>query len=245
MCFPAGRSIAYANGDAGNFKDEFVAGETAVPPYHSTLFGGLADGLYNVFNMDYSVRFLQLDSNGKHCGHLYVGQNRLSLVADYGSPWLKDEPGKVRLARPSGEFIASLEFPGLKTTSKGGNPRTNYALVYDHAVYAIITEYPWPQPNEPDAAPYFEIETEGQRWVALNRPADGRSPTACYVLCADAPANFQPYTQPLDNCLSDPVGQIDRQEAASEFVVMLPDGRFRQAQLILLSLVFLIHQLPA
>ncbi|MBK8988997.1 MAG: hypothetical protein IPM39_23485 [Chloroflexi bacterium] len=176
--------------------------------------------------------------------HLYVGRNRLSLVGDFGSPWLKDEPGKIRLARPSGEAIASLEFPGLKTVSKGGNPRISYALIYDHAVYAIITKYPWPNPDKPEGAPYFEIETEGQRWLAFNRVVDGRSPTTSYVLCDNAPAHFQPYTQPLDDCLKDPVGQIDRQSDGSEFVIMLPDGRFRQPQIILLSLVFLIRQLP-
>lgn len=195
--------------------------------------------------MEYTVKFLPSDSDSIRRCHLYVGQNRLSLVADYGTPWLADDSGKVRFSRPSGDTLASLEFPGLKTTSKGSQSRTSYALIYDHAVYAIFNQHAWPDEADPEALPYFVIETEGKRWLALSGDIDGRSPTAQFVFCDNAPANLQAYTQPMDDCLADPVGQITWQTDTSDYLVTLPDGRFRQPQLILLALVFLIHQLQS
>ncbi|MGB5057860.1 MAG: hypothetical protein WBO48_04175 [Candidatus Promineifilaceae bacterium] len=195
--------------------------------------------------MEYGIKFLRPFSENGQQAHLYVGQNRLSLVADFGTPWLRHgEPGKVRLARPSGEALASLEFPGLKTTSKGGVPRISYALIYDHAVYAIITQHTWPNLDDADAVSYFMIEAEGQRWAALNREVNGRSLPDQFVLCDNAPAVVEPHAQFLDDCQAAPVGQIQRPTSAEEYQVIMPDGRFRQPQLILLALVFLIHQLP-
>jgi len=193
--------------------------------------------------MEYTVKFLRSDSEAARRGHLYVGQNRLSLVADFGTPWLANDSGKVRFSRPSGDALASLEFPGLKATSKGGQMRTSYALIYDHAVYAIFNQHAWPDGEAPDALPYFVIETEGQRWLALSSDIDGRSPTAPFVFCDNAPANLHAYGQPMDDCLAHPVGQITWQADTADYLVTLPDGRFRQPQLVLLALVFLIHQL--
>ncbi len=193
--------------------------------------------------MEYTVRFLKTDSSTTQRCHLYVGQSRLSLVADYGTPWLANDAGKVRFSRPSGETLASLEFPGLKATSKGGQSRTSYALIYDHAVYAIFNQLVWPDEDDPEALPYFVIETEGERWLALSGQQNGRSSTPQFVLCDQAPANLQAYAQAMDDCLADPVGQISWPGDPAEYVMLLPDGRFRQPQLILLALVFLIHQL--
>ncbi|MCB8983770.1 MAG: hypothetical protein H6659_08105 [Ardenticatenaceae bacterium] len=193
--------------------------------------------------MEYTIKFLPSASDEQRC-HLYVGQNRLSLVADYGTPWLAGDTGKVRFSRPSGDTLASLEFPGHKTNSKGGQSRTSFALIYDHAVYAIFNQHTWPDEDDPDAVPYFVIETEGQRWLALGEETNGRVAPDRYVFCDNAPANLQSYAQPMDDCLADPVGEIHREQVTADYQVTLPDGRFRQPQLILLALVFLIHQLP-
>ncbi len=194
--------------------------------------------------MEYRIKFLEGQEKGVQRCHLYVGQDRLALVADFGTPWLANEPGKVRIGRPSGEVIASLEFPGLESISKGGKPRISYALIYDHAVYAIITKYPWPEPKEPGALPYFVLEAEEQKWLALGELQNGRTPHVRFVLCDDMSDNLQIYARPFDECAADPGGQIDQAEDdKTEFKVTLPDGRFRQSQIILLALVFLIYHL--
>lgn len=193
--------------------------------------------------MEYTVRFLSTDSTAMRRGHLYVGHNRLSLVIDYNTPWLAEETGKVRFSRPSGDMLASLEFPGLKTTGKGGQTRISYALIYDDAVYAIFNQHPWPDEDDVNVWPYFVIETEGQRWLAISGESHGRSSAFHFALCDKTPANLQPYSQAMDGCLADPVGQITRPAETDDFLVKMPDGRLRQPQLILLALVFLIHQL--
>jgi hypothetical protein len=194
--------------------------------------------------MEYRIKFLEGQEKGAHRGHLYVGQDRLSLVADFGTPWLTGESGKMRIARPSGEVIALLEFPGVTGTSKGGRSYISYALIYDDAVYAIITKYPWPEPKEAGTLPYFVIEAEGQKWLALGELGNGRFPHASFVLCDDMSDNLKIYARPFDECATDPAGQINQSaDDRTEFQVMLPDGRFHQSQIILLALVFLIYQL--
>lgn len=193
--------------------------------------------------MEYRIKFLEASSEGEQRCHLYVGQERLSLVADFGTPWLDEERGKVRFSRPSGDTIASLQFPGLEVTSKGGQPRVSYALIYNDAVYAILTKYPWPDPDNEGALPYFMIEVEEQRWLALGGRVNGRSAPLKFTLCDNPPGDLHVYADPLDVCGANPIGEIDETDEG-EFSVILPDGRFRQPQLILLALVFLIHQLP-
>lgn len=223
-------SIAHGDGRERNFKDEM------------RLFVRLANGLYNAATMEYTVKFLESSTPEEQRCHMYVGQERLSLVADWGTPWLTGNSGKVQFARPSGDVIASLEFPGLESKSKGGQPRISYALIYDHAVYALFTKRPWPDQDEEGVFPYFEIEAEGQTWLALGEVDNGRVPHKSFTLCDAPPANLRTFARPLDICGDDPAGQIVQLEQGA-FRLNLPDGRFRQPQLILFALTFLIHQL--
>jgi hypothetical protein len=193
--------------------------------------------------MEYRIKFLETGSEGERRCHFYVGRERLALVADWGTPWLEEERRKVRFARPSGEVIASLQFPGLEVTSKGGQVRISYALIYNDAVYAILTKYPWPDPDNDEALPYFMIEVEEQRWLALGGRVNGRSSPLKFTLCDNPPGDLQVYADPLDVCGADPIGEIDQTDKG-EFTITLPDGRFRHPHLILLALVFLIYQLP-
>ena len=193
--------------------------------------------------MEYRIKVSGASSEGGQRCQLFVGRERLSLVADFGAPWLDQERGKVRISRPSGDTIASLQFPGLAVTSKGGQSRISYALIYDDAVYAIFTKYPWPDPDNSAALPYFLIEAEEKRWLALGGRTNGRSSPLKFTLCDNPPGDLQVYADPLDVCGADPVGEID-EAGKGEFNITLLDGRFRQPQLILLALVFLIHQLP-
>jgi hypothetical protein len=128
-------------------------------------------------------------------------------------------------------------------TSKGGQARISYALIYNDAVYAILTKYPWPDPDNEEALPYFVIEVEEQRWLALGGRVNGRSAPLRFILCDNLPGDLHVYADPLDVCNADPAAEID-ETSEGEFMITLPDGRFRHPQLILLALVFLIHQLP-
>lgn len=193
--------------------------------------------------MEFGIRFLEPYSEALQRCHFYDAQGMLTLVAEMGTPWHEDESSKIRIATSSGEVLATLDFPGVETTGKQGQGRIDYALIHDHAVYAIITKYAPLNPGEEDALPYFTVEAEGERWLALGERDNGRLPLSKFSLCDNAPSDLSVYADPLDAC-SQTLGQIRRVTGDLDYDVTFPDGRFQQPRLISLALVFLIHQIP-
>lgn len=193
--------------------------------------------------MDFGIRFLEPHSENLQRCHFYDDQGKLSLVAEYGTPWQEEENSKIRIANSGGELLATLDFPGVETTGKQGQGRIDYALIHDHAVYAIITKHAPIDPDEEDALPYFTIEAEGERWLALGERGNDRIPLSRFSLCDNTPSDLSVYANPLDAC-SEAIGKIRRVVGDYDYDVTFPDSRFQQPRLISFALVFLIHQIP-
>lgn len=167
--------------------------------------------------------------------HLFDHRAMLQLVADYGSPWVPAH--QLRLARPDGKPLASLTLPKplFARLRRSTANLASYALVMENAVYAVINRL---QPSSANQSrrPYFIIEVESQKWLAMAPGED----TGCLDLYSTVPPRlaFTPLTQ---LALPAKVGQI---AAASHppyhFHITLEPGRLRHIPYILLSLVFLI-----
>lgn len=193
--------------------------------------------------MEFGIRFLEPHTRELQRCHFYDDQGKLSLVAEFGTPWQETENSKIHIADPGGEPLATLDFPGVETTGKQGRGRIGYALIYDHAVYAIVTKHAPVDPDEETSLPYFTIEVEGERWLVLGERGNERLPISKFFLCDNAPSDLAVYANPLDAC-SESVGKIRRVVGDYDYDIVFPDGRFQQPRLISLALAFLIHQIP-
>jgi hypothetical protein len=173
--------------------------------------------------------------------HLLDPRSTVVLVADYGSPWLP--PHQLRLAKPDGKPVASLTLPKpgftrlrLRTTNLA-----SYALVIENSVYAVINKLHPSAANQSDA-PYFIIEVESQKWLALDEPEQrGR-----FALYSGVPPRLA-FTPLQQLPLAAAIGFITPHSPATledpfDFAIQIEPGRLRHFNLILLSLVFLIDR---
>ncbi|MEM7113666.1 MAG: hypothetical protein AAF614_14605 [Chloroflexota bacterium] len=149
--------------------------------------------------MDFGIK--QLAAEGATLFHLYDKWDRLRFVADQGSPWLIDKPGHyVRLARTDGHLVASLNLPWVEEreeeVEENGRFPLSYAILIDHAVYAVIEVYP--QDN------WFVLEVEENRWLLMpNKEAPG------YDLLDNAPSTFRLKTKTFEAIAAEPIGQFE------------------------------------
>ena len=180
----------------------------------------------------FDVRRLPIvDSDRRY--HLSDDQEQLLLVADYKSPWLANDPAAyVRLARPDGELVATLDLTNARPSSNQPARGGSYALIYDYAVYAIITR----MVLEDAQQPLYLIEAEGERWLAL---AQDEEPLR-YALYDRAPARLDSRRAPETSQLAEPVGSVRRDSASHDYTVELPGENLRRPKIVSLALVFLI-----
>lgn len=195
-----------------------------------------------------SYRIRRLHAPGEPPGryHLFDRADQLLLVADLASPWLPaDEPPQVRFARPDGERVASMDLP--RTTDRRPEKQQNYAIIYEHAVYGLITApirppsgdtTPLTPPGSAVVWPFTRlmIEVEGQRWLAL-RWREGDGPL---LVLYDAAAAGLSLTVDRDSAdLPEPIGLLEVGAGDYDFDLTLPAGQLRQGPLLGLALAFL------
>ncbi|MCL4867560.1 MAG: hypothetical protein KJ063_01210 [Anaerolineae bacterium] len=173
--------------------------------------------------------------------HLLDHRDKVLLVADYGSPWVPSH--QLRLARPDGKPIAALTLPRPTFSRLRRQTPTlaSYALVIENSVYAVINKLQPAAANQSDV-PYFIIEVESQKWLALDEPEQkGR-----FALYSGVPPRlaFTPLRQlplPATIGLITPLEPPqDEAETAYAFTITLEPGRLRHVNLILLALLFLL-----
>ncbi|PID86857.1 MAG: hypothetical protein CSB13_02290 [Chloroflexi bacterium] len=193
--------------------------------------------------MEFGIRFLEPHSELLQRCHFYDDQGVLLLVGECGAPWQEAEDSKIRITTPGGDLLATLDFPGVESTGKQGQGRIGYALIHDHAVYAIITKHTPKDPDGEETLPYFTVEVEGERWLVLGERGNGRSQVSTFVLCANAPTNLAVYADLMDAC-DETLGKIRRVVGDYDYDITFPENRFQQPHLISLALTFLIHQIP-
>ena len=186
--------------------------------------------------MDFGIKRLRAERDLGRRYHLFDGKGRLRLVADYASPWLPAEEGnRVRFARSGGQLVASLDLPEEKGRVRNGRVHTSYALILDHAVYAILNQY---QDEHDSHPPFFTIEADGVTWLAWSE-ADNNDLLSLYK---EVPANLMVVNNPLDSAPLDPVGAVTRPASEHDFVVTLPVNPFHHADIIVMALIFLFDQ---
>jgi hypothetical protein len=183
--------------------------------------------------MDFAIVRLHAEPDYGRRYHLFDGKGKLRLVADHASPWLPaDEQNRVRFARSGGQLVASLDLPMEEGRVRNGRSHTSYALILDHAVYAILNQY---QEESGDKPPFFTIEADGLIWLAWNEPQTANLLT----LYSDVPANPMLINDPQDFTQQDPAGTVEQTVGEYDFKVTLPVNPLHHADLILLALVFL------
>lgn len=185
--------------------------------------------------VSYKVRRLHADGDRDRRYHLFDRADQLLLVADQGSPWLPPEHGQqVRFARANGEPLATMDLPrpDERRPAKG----QDFAVIYNHAVYALITA---PLPAKSPTEARFDrlmIEVEGYRWLALCWP--GGREALLVIYDADA-SGISTHIHPNSADLPEPIGLVET-GGDYEFNLTLPAGRLAQGPLLGLALIFLI-----
>lgn len=185
--------------------------------------------------VSYKIRRLHAEGDRDRRYHLFDRADQLILIAEQGSAWLPEEQRhQVRFARPNGEPIATMDLP--RPDERRPAKSQDYAVIYDHAVYALISA---PAPARSSTGARFDrlvIEVEGNRWLALCWP--GGREALLVIYDADA-GGLSTYIDPDSADLPEPIGLV---EAGDEydFNMTLPAGRLAQAPLLGLALVFLI-----
>ena len=190
----------------------------------------------------YRIRRLPAGEVAGRRYHLFDRADQLLLVADQGSAWLPaaDAP-QVRFARPDGERVATMDLP--RPADRRPDRKQNYAIIYDHAVYALITTLDLSSATgTPAAAPgsfdRLVIEVEGHKWLGLCWTGHEDGPLM--VFYDAAAAGLSPVLDPESADLPEPIGLLEVGAGEYDYDLTLPAGRPAQGPLLGLALVFLV-----
>ena len=196
--------------------------------------------------ISYRVRRLHAAGEMARRYHLFDRADQLLLVADQGSAWLPaDQPPGVRFARADGERVASMDLP--RPTDRRPERQHNYAIIHEHAVYALITTPVRPPSGATGPLtsssgivwPFMRLmlEVEGHRWLGL-RWREEAGPLL--VLYDAAAAGLSLAVERDSSDLPEPLGLLEVGAGDYDFDLTLPAGRLEQGALVGLALVFLI-----
>lgn len=189
--------------------------------------------------VSYRVRRLHTPDEDARRYHLYDRADQLLLVADLGSPWLPDTSDRqVCFGRPDGEAVATMDLP--RPDERRPERARSYAVIFEHAVYALITAHGAPEPlTRQRLVPPFDrlvIEVEGNRWLAL-RWTEHQGPLLV-IYDMDA-SDLSVHVDPEADELPEPIGLLEAGPGEYDLDLTLPAGRVGHAALLGLALVFL------
>lgn len=188
--------------------------------------------------MDYGIKRVRTDWPTARCYHVYDNRNRLILVADHGTPWLQPDPQQqVRFALPSGEPQASMDLTWMAKRSRNGRQHIAYAIILDHAVFAIINKY-WEEAADTGVLPYYVLEIADTLWLALAKPGADRH----FAFYDEVPSDLMIYEQPQQSELPQPIGHIYHGLGHYAYNVAMPVQQLRHPALVALAMAFLIDQ---
>lgn len=198
--------------------------------------------------VSYRVRRLHAADEAARRYHLFDRADQLLLVADQGSAWLPpDEPQQVRFARPDGERVASMDLP--RPDERRADRKQNYAIIYEHAVYALMTAMDLSSGTGSLTAPppsrafdRLVIEVEGSKWLGLRWSEDDGP---LLVLYDAAASGLSAAVDPESADLPEPIGLLEVGAGEYDFDLTLPAGRLAQGPLLGLALVFLVDGAPS
>ena len=119
--------------------------------------------------VDFGIKRLRAEQkDASRVYHLFDRDDTLKLVADYGSPWHLSEHADrtVRFAETSGKTIAHMDLAATDMKTTGSRQSRDYAIVLNHAVYAILSEY-HSHDNDSTERTYFVMRVADSMWLAL------------------------------------------------------------------------------
>ena len=181
--------------------------------------------------MDYHIQRLPSQQDPARQYHLYSHESKLVLVADYGSPWLSGLPNShVRFGLPSGDLVGIMDLKAPEDM-KDGRQHTAYALVLDHAVFAIINKH-----TIPERLPYYVIEVADILWLALPKEDQPKH----YSLYNEVPSDLMVYDEPTQSILPEPIGHVFHAVGEYDYQIVMPSLLPKNPNLIALALTFLI-----
>jgi len=194
--------------------------------------------------VSYRIRRLPAGDESGRRYHLFGRDDQLLLVADQGSPWLPSgDTAQVRFARPGGEQVALMDLPA--TAGNRPDRKQNYAIIYEHAVYALLTAMDLSSgtgaPAQASAPGKFDrlvIEVEGYKWLGLCWTDDDNG--RLLVLYDMGTTGLSASVDPEAADLPEPIGLLEVSTGDYDFDLTLPGGRPAQGPLLGLALVYLI-----
>ena len=193
--------------------------------------------------VSYRIRRLPAGDEAGRRYHLYDRSDQLLLVAEQGSPWLPEAP-QVRFARPDGERVATMDLP--LPDDRRPDKKQNYAVIYEHAVYALITALDLSsgtgalRPPPAVAGATFDrlvIEVEGHKWLGLCWTGEGGPLLILYDL---ETSDLLPTVDAEAADLPEPIGLLEVGTGDFDFDLTLPAGRLAQGSLLGLALIYLV-----
>jgi hypothetical protein len=184
--------------------------------------------------MDFAVRRLSSGAGNAPNYHLLDAQDNVLIVADQSVMPDAEQRRQVRLARPDGRLLATIDLPLADSSAE----TADYAIIHDYAVYAILSVHPRVTEDGSPSAPYFTLEVEGERWMALPDPTMDH----CYAVYDEVPRGLFPYGVLADLDLPAAIGRLCALDGDHAYTASLDPDRLQQPALVILALAYLIDR---
>lgn len=189
--------------------------------------------------MHFAVKRLPSPEGGSPNYHLHDREGTLLMVADQTVAPNLDERRQVRLARPDGRLLATIDLPEAEPGVPGQVVEADYAIIHEYAVYAILKVHRREAADSPAAALYVTLEVEGEKWLVLPDP----ELDLCYALYDDIPAGLHTYDAISELDLPLCIGRICLTNGDQyAFTVELAPYRLDETGLVVLALAVLIDR---
>lgn len=190
--------------------------------------------------MDFTVDRTASEADGTSVFILRDSQGTALLRAEQAQGPPPEHRRQIRLSRPSGRVVATIDLPQLETATTPAEKRTDYAIIHDFAVYAIISVCRRSDADEGGPTEdYFLLEIEGETWLAL----PDQEGVGCYALYDEVPAGLHTYETLTELDLPDSIGRLCRQaEQPAAVNITLSPLRLKHIDLVLLALGLLIDR---
>lgn len=165
------------------------------------------------------------------------------LVADYAQSTPPEERRQLQLTRPGGRLVATIDLPQVEIQGVTDQSQTDYAIIHDFAVYAIISVCRRSDSEgEGGGEVYYVLEAEGETWLALPHPDEPE----CYALYDEVPSGLQTYDALTEEDLPNSIGRVcQKQDEKTALAMTLAPQRLQHADLVLLTLGVLLDQAGA
>lgn len=186
--------------------------------------------------MDFAVRRLTPGAESAPNYHLLDPDGNVLIVADQSVAADLDARHQVRLARPDGRLLATIELPLVENNGASADT-ADYAIIHEYAVYAILSVHRRKDANgggQPRT--YFTLEVEGERWMAL----PDADMAGCYAIYDEVPKGLFGYETHADVDLPPSIGRLCAEDDEWAYSASIDPERLRETGLIILALAYLV-----